>query len=195
MPAAKSRKVLPSGIFDNRAVAAMRNQRIFAKSDVRNKFPCRTRSLPLPWGLAKHIDSWEFLFRGRNHDASKFCAQLVRVVAEVRDRGQAAQAEYRHNLLKMRDLIYAKRLGRRFAGETSRHPRATATRSCLRKWKYFICVSSGRCRPWHLQKYTTLGEFLADAIAGGKIAALARGLALGDKFFDRRVASPLEASA
>src|SRR5271157_3694404 len=40
------------------------------------------------------------------------------------------------------------------------------------------------------QKYTTLGEFLADAIAGRKIAALARGLALGDEFLDRCVAQP-----
>src|SRR5271157_2488047 len=38
------------------------------------------------------------------------------------------------------------------------------------------------------QKYTTLGELLADAIAGGKIVALARGLARGDEFFDCCVA-------
>src|SRR5271157_5229031 len=37
------------------------------------------------------------------------------------------------------------------------------------------------------QKYTTLGEFLADAIAGRKIAPLARGLAFGHKLLDFRV--------
>src|SRR5271157_3356796 len=36
------------------------------------------------------------------------------------------------------------------------------------------------------QKYTTLSEFLADAIAGGKIAPLPRRLAFGDKLFDFR---------
>ena len=38
------------------------------------------------------------------------------------------------------------------------------------------------------ENYTTFGEFLADAIGGGEVAALAGGLAFGDEFFDFGVA-------
>src|SRR5713101_2266452 len=42
--------------------------------------------------------------------------------------------------------------------------------------------------PTIFKNYTTIGEFLADAVGGGEIAAFARSVALGDAFFDFRVA-------
>src|SRR5258708_20575728 len=42
--------------------------------------------------------------------------------------------------------------------------------------------------PAIFKNYTTFGEFLADAVGGGEVAALAGGVALGDAFFDFGVA-------
>src|SRR5229473_6948519 len=42
--------------------------------------------------------------------------------------------------------------------------------------------------PTIFKNYTTIGEFLADAVGGGEVAALAGGVALGDALFDFGVA-------
>src|SRR5258707_15405975 len=45
--------------------------------------------------------------------------------------------------------------------------------------------------PVIFKNYTTFGEFLADAIGGSKVAALAGSVAFGDAFFDFGVAKRL----
>ena len=103
----------------------MRNQRIFAKERWRNKFLVVLDHFLCLGAWQRHIDSWEFCFRGRNHDASKFCAHWLELLPRCGIEGRLAQAEYRHNLLKMRDLIYAKEAGAQIRrAKLPRHPRA-----------------------------------------------------------------------
>src|SRR5216683_2841914 len=45
------------------------------------------------------------------------------------------------------------------------------------------------------ENYTTIGEFLADAIGGSEVAALAGRLAFGDQFFDFGIAQGVGAFA
>src|SRR5208337_3947727 len=105
--------------------AALGNQRIFAKKRWRNEFLVVLDHFLGLGAWQRHIDSWEFCFRGRNHDASKFRARWLELLPRCVREGRLAQAEIRRNLLKIRDLIYAKEAGTQIRrAKLPRHARA-----------------------------------------------------------------------
>src|SRR5208283_3539885 len=113
------------GIFNNRAVAAMSNQLIFAKQRWRNIFLVVLDHFLCLGAGQRHIDSGEFCFRGRNHDASKFCAQWLELLPRCGREGRLARARILRNLLKMKDLIYAEQAGTQIRWtKLPRHARA-----------------------------------------------------------------------
>src|SRR5208283_719265 len=113
-------------ILDNRAITALCNLRIFAKERWRNEFLVVRNHFLCLGARQRHIDSGKFCFRGRNHDASKFCARWLELLLPGCGReGGLARAEIRRNMLKMSDLIYAKEAGTQIRRtKLPRHARA-----------------------------------------------------------------------
>src|SRR5215469_13832908 len=62
--------------------------------------------------------------------------------------------------------------------------RARKSRKTVGCWSISFAFPADASVPIIFKNYTTIGEFLPDAVGGSEIATLAGGLAFGDKFFD-----------